>query len=1142
MTRVSAEQYRIEQVQILNWGGYCGLQVMRAGRGSTAILGPSGRGKSTLLDAMASVIMPNPQEFNQAARDDKGRKRERTVYTYARGLTVSHQDDNGRSATPSYLRPPGGAGFISGAAITWSTGVGKRVTAFRLAWVGADITDNVAIGNSTVYGFMHSAFDLARLDGLKPARLGAAPLSEASMRHLIDLDRGDLVDRRQARMHTAMRRTLQMGHTEESQRLAMHLLRRAQASKGIFSINDLFKEFVLTEPRALERWDVTLEHYQEASRLYDEFELTKTKTETLKELRAAADRYRSAGRDATDKRALAQPSASGIARLRLWHAGRVLDWAHAREEDVRLELAQATEDLQAAQARKREAEEAERIALEALTAAGADQAALIHERIKQAEAEHAAIEARRTAMTTRLQAFGQILPSSSGDLELLRGSLGEQRARLAADLEQLSEEYEQQAGVKGRLGTAITDLKAELERVLKQSGNIPHDADQRRRLIAEGARIPVERLRYIGELLDIPPEHHGWERAILTIIRPLASDLLVAAEDFPAVRAWVNSHNLGGDTALVPGVAHRPVRTHQAGTVAAMLDITADPYQGWLSEELQRFTYLCVEKDTDLEGPRPDGVIGRVTRAGLRTAPNRRVIKADTPRRYRWVGRDNSALRAELDDDLAGLQRQFDDISRRVEIARGTTRTGQARIGELEQIQKDLSWADLDLEPTTRRLATLADALDRVDTPEQQVRRDAYKLARQQVTGAEGAATKCQDRVQHLNLLWGAVQRAQDSANDVIDAHDPLTADEQAAAASLPFAAPALERVDLTGRDVDAKTDAAVQASYHEAARVLEDQIAAHDAARVIHERTLLVIIQAYRNINDRTHREVDDTIESLPTLEHIHQQLVTDDLPRARKNWLAKVDADLNQGLRTLLRQIDVDRKEITRGLGPINAVLAGVPFRNGSHLAIEPVDHLSSNLQEFRKVVLTFTRDNPLGEDLFNDETKVEASFRKLRKSLERLTDSSRSGESWRRSVFDAREHVTFRAIETPGSGKPIVHEGVSGMSGGEGQELIAFILGAALRYRLGEGGQTPPTYGCVVLDEGFVKADSDYTGRALRALQELGFQLIVGAPREKATAFEDFVDLVAYISTDPDNPDGVRIYSMTIQEALQFDQGAA
>ena len=1142
MTAVSVEQYRIEQVQILNWGGYADLQVMQAGRGSTAILGPSGRGKSTLLDAMASVIMPNPQEFNQAARDDKGRKRERTVYTYARGLTVSHQDDNGRSATPSYLRPPGGAGFISGAAITWSTGMGKRATAFRLVWVGADATDNAALGSSTVYGFVHDAFDLARLDGLKPARLGAAPLSEASMRHLVDPGRGDIVDHRQARMHAAMRHALQMGHTEESQRLAMHLLRRAQASKGIFSINDLFKDFVLTEPRALERWDVTLKHYQEASRLYDEFELAKTKTETLKDLPLVAGQYRSAGRDASGMRALAQPSAPGAARLKVWHAGKVLDWARAYEEDVRLDLAQAEEDLQRARTHEGETEKAQSDALNALTASGPDQTALMRERIERAQEKQREIEGHRAVMATRLKTFDQMLPSSSGDLELLRVALTQQAAELAGHQEQLSRDYETQAGEKMRLGATIPRLAAELERVSTQGGNIPHDADQRRRLIAEGAGIPVERLPYIGELLDIPPEHRGWERAILTIIRPLASDLLVAAEDFPAVRAWVNRNNLGGDTALVSGVSHRPVRAHRPGTVAAMLEITVGPYQGWLSEELGRFTYLCVEKDTDLEGPRLDGVIGRVTRAGMRTAPNRRVIKSDGPRRYRWVGRDNSALRAELKDELDGLRRQLGDVTRQAEIARGLVQEQQGRIDELNRLQGDLSWEKLDLEPTTQRLAALARDLDRADNPEQRGRRAAYQTAQQGLFDAKSKTGRAQQEVERLSRLWGAVQRAQDAANDTVDAQPPLTADELATAASLPFKAPALDRIDLSRRDVDEKTDAAVRASYLDAAGLLEDQIKAREAARATHERTLLVTIQAYRNINDRTHREVDDTIESLPTLEHIHEQLVTDDLPRTRKNWLVKVDADLNQGLRTLLRQIDVDRREITRGLGPINAVLAGVPFRHGSHLAIEPVDHPSSNLQEFRKVVLTFTRDNPLGEDLFNDETKVEASFRKLRKSLERVTDSSRSGESWRRSVFDAREHVTFRAIETPGLGKSIVHEGVSGMSGGEGQELIAFILGAALRYRLGEGGQKTPAYGCVVLDEGFVKADSDYTGRALRALQELGFQLIIGAPREKATAFEDFVDLVAYISTDPDNPDGVRIYSMTIQEALQLDQGAA
>jgi uncharacterized protein YPO0396 len=574
-----------------------------------------------------------------------------------------------------------------------------------------------------------------------------------------------------------------------------------------------------------------------------------------------------------------------------------------------------------------------------------------------------------------------------------------------------------------------------------------------------------------------------------------------------------------------------------------MLDTTAaDRYRGWLSEELRRFTYLCVERDTDLEGRRPEGVAGRVTRAGMRTAPNRRLVKADAPHRYRWVGRDNSALRGELEDELNACQRLYEDVTRRAELALGQMQAQQTRIDELDRLQGDLSWADLDLEPVTRRLAAFARDLDLADNPEQRALRAAYKAAQQEFFAAKGAAAQAQQDVDRLNQLWGAVQRVQDAANDIVGAQEPLTADELAAAVALPFNAPALEKVDLTGRDDDEKTDAALQASYLDAAGCLEEQIRERDKAREGHERHLLAIIQAYRNIDGHTHRQVDDSIESLTALQHIHQQLVTDDLPRARRDWIKKIDADLNQGLRTLLQQIDMDRREITRGLVPINTVLAGVPFRHGSHLAIEPADRPSSNLQEFRKVVLAFTRDNPLGEDLFSDQAKIEASFRQLRKNMKNLTEASRAGEFWRKSVFDAREHVTFRAIETPPSGKPIVHEGVSGMSGGEGQELIAFILGAALRYRLGEGGQTPPTYGSVLLDEGFVKADSDYTGRSLRALQELGFQLIIGAPREKATAFEDFVDLVAYISTDPDNPDGVRIYSMTIQEALELDQDAA
>ena len=196
----------------------------------------------------------------------------------------------------------------------------------------------------------------------------------------------------------------------------------------------------------------------------------------------------------------------------------------------------------------------------------------------------------------------------------------------------------------------------------------------------------------------------------------------------------------------------------------------------------------------------------------------------------------------------------------------------QVRISELGRLQDDLAWENLDLEPTRRRLDALATELKRADTPEQQGRRAAYETAQEQLFDAKSGASQAQQHVGRLNRLWAAVQRAQDAANDIGNTHEPLTADEFAAAASLRFKEPDLDKLDLSGRDADSKTDGAVRASYLDAARLLEEQIQARDEARAAHEGTLLVTIRGYRNIDDRTHRQVNDTIDSLPALEHIHQ------------------------------------------------------------------------------------------------------------------------------------------------------------------------------------------------------------------------------------------------------------------------------
>lgn len=1136
-------QYRIEQVQILNWGGYAGLQVMCAGRSGTALLGPSGRGKSTLLDAIASVIMPNPQEFNQAARDDKRSERQRTVYSYARGLTENTKDENRRSSTPSYLRPPGADGFVSGAAVTWSTEVGRQVTAFRLAWVGPDTVDNDGMGTTTVYGFVHDAFDLTRLHGLTPARAGGAPLSPASLERLLDLSRGDVVDRRQSTVHARMRRVMSMGATEESQRLAIQLLRRAQASKGIFSINDLFKDFVLTEPEALARWDVTLEHFTQATVLFDEFELARKKTETLKDLPTTAEQYRTAGKDATVKREmLHEPDGPGVGRLQVWHAGKTLDWATGYEEDVRLEMAQVDDDLATAKGRVREAEAAYDTALEAYTAAGGDTSVAARERLAGAERELTALDSHRATVAGQLAAFGYTMPESSGDLTLTKSLMDRQIQAEREKAKGLSKTYEDLVGQRRDVVSALNDLKVAADVAAAEPDNLPPEAKRRRTRIAAGTSVPENQLPYVGELIEIAPQYRGWEKAILAIIGSFAADLVASERDHATVRAWVNQNDVGGRVSLAKAESGRPGRTPVPGTVPAMLEVTSGPFHEWVTRELERFSVLCVERDTDLDGTLPPGVVGRVTRAGMRTTSNGRVIKDDTPSRYRWIGRDNQALRARLDEELDAYRVRYDAVQGQVDQARTAVTQHEASIGALERLKEGLAWSDIDQAPLAAVIRTLGEELDRTDTPEGRQRRANLQDAQKRQGRAEHEQTTQEQRLELLNGRWGAVCSIQDACRDTLTL-EPLTAEEHEATATVPYLPPHLDGAEFSGREADTKAQGLVEASYRDAARILREQVEAADLQRASHERTLLNIVRAYRNIDDRAAREVDEHIASVPALEAIREQLVTDDLNRARDRWLAKVDRELNHGLRTLLSQIRTDAHDIARGLDPVNRVLTHVEFRDASSLAIETIDARNSDLHQFEKVVLEYTRENPLGEDLLTDEAKIEKSFARLRRQLAPLTEKSRAGDAWRKRVFDAREHVDFRAIETRADGTQVVHDGVAGMSGGEGQELIAFILGAALRYRLGEGGERVPTYGSVVLDEGFVKADSDYTGRSLAALQALGFQLIVGAPREKASAFEDYVDLVAYINTDPANPGGVRIYPMTIQEALEIDdEGAA
>ncbi|NKY40965.1 SbcC/MukB-like Walker B domain-containing protein, partial [Cellulomonas septica] len=213
---------------------------------------------------------------------------------------------------------------------------------------------------------------------------------------------------------------------------------------------------------------------------------------------------------------------------------------------------------------------------------------------------------------------------------------------------------------------------------------------------------------------------------------------------------------------------------------------------------------------------------------------------------------------------------------------------------------------------------------------------------------------------------------------------------------------------------------------------------------------------------------------------------------------------ADLHSALARSVREI----KERIR---PVNDILADLPFADDEHrLRIDARDTQSTVVARFRKEL----RD--LREVLATDATDAERERRYVR--MAKVVDRIRRTAPDFADLVDVRRHVRLSAEKVDLEGRHVaLYDHIGEKSGGESQELVAFIVGAALRYQLGDAGAERPRYAPVFLDEALIKADARFTGRAIGAWRGLGFQLVIGAPNDKFSALEPHVDLAYVVLKD-------------------------
>lgn len=1081
--RSTGRQWVASELQLVNWGGYDGAHQVRFSPTATLLTGGSGSGKSTLMDAYIALIMPHTTPFNGASNGGVvGRPRgqdQRNILSYARGKI-----DEAKTADGTKIRVLRGDGrdTWSAIAMTWADQTGARFTAVRAWYVPAsaknldDVTKLRAVAEA--------GFDVRDLEPVAAHRFTRAAVAEVGLTP-IDTDR-DFT----ARIHSA----LGIGAAGDGEK-AVNLLGRIQAGQQITTVDDLYKKMVLEEPETLATADNVVAHFDELSATRDRMVTAQQQVRALapiRELRVAIE-------DAAARLEVIE----GIGAFGdeatpagLWRAGKRVDLLSELEADLSSRRSVAEKAVAEKQALI-DAAESERDGLAVTVAAsGGRRLEEATREIKAAEARADQVRRTRDSFDKELAVLGAAV-TSPAEFETLQTTAHEALVDDDARTSALNA-YAAARSAEAEALTTVGRLEAELADAEKTKNNIPEPLRAARAVLAEAAGLSPAEMPFVGELVEVRTEHEAWREAFNLALGGFATTMLVDAAHVGAFRAAIDS--VRQRTRIRYEAVHTGMQDTtilDEGTLPGRLDYRRGVFTGWLKKRLtERHSYVCVQTPALLGQHRMALTVTGQVSQGTRGAHGGHGAG-------NVLGFTNTRRVAELTELLATARQD-------AEKARTTVAEAEWAIKELDlrrtsfKAVSALTWDQVDVVGATAERDRWAAVIEEVtaDNPEIATLQQRLKEARAKVDSLREGIGAAKSTFKDLDERWSDVVEQVDRAKDALE--DAAASGTEVAPAQADYLEQLFKAAggEEAGRREDALAE--LDAVFARAGESLDaDRAGAQETigpARVQLQQTFESFLERWPNPNlhtdpDASYADFDRLLDELQT-SGLHELEVEwrDSLLNLSGNDLTNLDSTLSRAVREIRDRID-----------PINQILAELPFNDDAHrLRIDTQEGQSAVRGRFRRE-LRAVRD--LIEKATTNETREQAYTR-----MSRLIDRMRRTAPDFADLIDVRNHVRVSAEKvTADTGEHVaLYDHIGEKSGGESQELVAFIVGAALRYQLGDAGAERPRYAPVFLDEALIKADARFTGRAIGAWRGLGFQLIIGAPNDKHSAIEPHVDV--------------------------------
>jgi len=1083
-------QWKAESFQMVNWGGFQGHHSIAISPTATLISGASGTGKSSLMDAYLALMMPSDTPFNGASNDaGSGRARsadQRNLMTYLKGKTDSTREADTGELHDQVLRGVDSATW-GAVAMTFIDDNARRFTVLRAYFVprGATKFHEITMKMATVDG----ALDLRELADAVESKFDKRVLKN-------QFPAIDVFDTYAAFSQTLYTR-LGIGAGGEGGK-ALRLLARIQAGQQVKTVDGLYKSMVLEEPATFAAADKAVAHFEDLERSYGAMLTEAQKAAVLERLPEHHNTYETA----TAKAAMIDTfgvDRTGDTPFVLWSLAteaelleRAADTNRAARREIQTEFVRARDDETALKARVAAVQRQQRDN-------GGDVLVTLQSELAQLEDRHADVVAERAKLTERTTAL-EITVDSEADFRTAHADADAFIAAFPAAERALDTKRTALQKEAYPIEEQMRTLKQEKTFLTGRESLVPQYLHNARVMIAEAAGLEIEDLPFVAELIEIAPGEEDWRRAAEVTLSSLVRVMLVDESRLRALSEAIDPLSIPVRISFegVRLAEHTEVETDPR-YVSGKLVFKNSPFSDWVQTRVQSsgVDALCVTDPAELAGGG-----ARVTKAG-QTRNGKRGAHGFNKDQKPIIGFSSQARLDEITEDLAtlaervtALATQASDISNRIAHLRLSK--------DAHQYILDTSWTEIDVDSASSRITQKMEESQRVLADSDVLR--SLQTEEERLIGELEEAQKQKHTAERDTAALAAEQATIVDRQDAVSVQlERITANE-----SVVLSDDHREHLNAHFAAVSPQDDLAAFPGGLARLRDRLTQQSAQDRQSALSARDALVNI--FVTFQDRwPDPNIGVSLDSYTSYRDILDAVHTLGLHERRQEWKRRLSKWSGQDLVPLIGAFNTSIEEIEDRLRPINEILTTLPFGAGR-------DRLKIVLRRlhrdegtaFRKELKQLSSGST--EEFTDEET--ENRFQRLQSFMRKIRrdDEGSRGATERDLLLDVRKHVEITAVRTTPDGVEVsTYSSLGGKSGGESQELVAFVVGAALRFQLGDESRTRPRFAPVFLDEGFVKSDSEFAGRSVAAWKGLGFQLIVGSPLDKVTALEPSMDLV-------------------------------